>query len=156
MRSITCIAMTKARNAVRFPLSAVVRMFGLHPALIYQGLRFALTGLSSYLFYVFLFFALSHVFGEYTALILAYVTATAAHFVASKYFTFLGKSRANLLPELLRFVVLLCVATLLNWATFYCARTVLGLDVSIALVVGILACSALSFIAMRAWVFAKK
>lgn len=133
-----------------------MRMFGLHPALIYQGLRFALTGLSSYLFYVFLFFALSHVFGEYTSLILAYVTATAVHFVASKYFTFLGKTHANIVPEFLRFAVLLCIATLLNWAIFYCARTVLGLDVQISLFVGILACSILSFTVMRAWVFAKK
>ena len=127
-----------------------------HSALVYQGLRFALTGLSSYLIYVFLFFVFSPVLGEHAALALAYMTAAALYFAASKYFTFLGGSRANLLPELLRFVVLLCVATLLNWATFYCARTVLGLDVSIALIVGILACSALSFIVMRAWVFAKK
>src|SRR4029434_3006168 len=110
-----------------------------HSALAYQGLRFVLTGLSSYLLYVFLFFVFSRVLGEHAALALAYMTAAALYFAASKYFTFLGKGRENILPELLRFIVLLCVATLLNWATFYCARTVLGLDVSIALIVGILA-----------------
>lgn len=131
-------------------------MFRLHRDLLYLGLRFAVTGLSSYLLYVFLFFVLSRVLGEYTALVLAYVTATMLHFVASKYFTFLGKTHANILSELLRFIVGLCASTLLNWAVFHCARTVFGLDVSIALFVGILACSILSFTVMRAWVFAKK
>ena len=131
-------------------------MFRLYPALAYQGLRFALTGLASYLLYVSLFFVFSQVLGEYTSLTLAYMAAAALHFVASKYFTFLRKNRENISAELLKFVVLLCLATLANWATFYCARTGFGLDVSIALFIGILACSALSFIAMRAWVFARK
>jgi hypothetical protein len=81
----------------------------------------------------------------------AYIAA-----VASKYFTFLHTTPENISAELLKFVVLLCITTLVNWALFYCARTVFRLDVSIALVIGILACSTLSFIVMRAWVFAKK
>jgi putative flippase GtrA len=131
-------------------------MFRSHSAVAYQGLRFALTGLSSYLLYVFLFFVFSHVLGEHVSLALAYITAAALYFVASKYFTFLRSTHENILAELLKFVVLLCVTTLVNWASFYCARTVFRLDVSIALLVGILACSTLSFIAMRAWVFAKR
>ena len=122
----------------------------------YQGLRFALTGLSSYLLYVSYFLSFSHVLGEYASLTLAYMAAAALYFVASKYFTFLRKSRANISAELLRFIVLLCLATLVNWASFYCARTGFRLDVSIALFIGILASSALSFTVMRAWVFAKK
>jgi putative flippase GtrA len=65
-----------------------VRVFRSYPALAYQGLRFALTGLSSYLLYVFLFFVFSRVLGDYASLTLAYVAVAALHFVASKYFTY--------------------------------------------------------------------
>ena len=133
-----------------------MRVFRLYPALVYQGLRFALTGLASYLLYVSLFFAFSQVFREYTSLTLAFIAAATLHFVASKYFTFLHKNRENISAELLKFAVLLCLTTLANWAAFYGARTGFRLDVSIALFIGILASSTLSFTMMRAWVFARK
>jgi putative flippase GtrA len=133
-----------------------VRVFRSHPALTYQGLRFALTGLASYLLYVSLFFVLSQVLREYTSLTLAYLTAAALHFVASKYFTFLHKNRENTPVELLKFAVLLFLTTLANWGSFYSARTGLRLDVSIALFIGILASSTLSFTVMRACIFARK
>ena len=132
-----------------------MRVFRLYQDLAYQCLRFALTGLSSYLLYVFLFLVFSHVLGENTSLILAYIAAAALHFVASKYFTFLHTTRENISAELLKFVLLLCLTTLVNWAAFYCARTGFRLDVSIALFIGILASSTLSFTVMRAWVFAR-
>jgi putative flippase GtrA len=133
-----------------------VRVFRSYPALAYQGLRFALTGLASYLLYVSLFFVFSQMLREYTSLTLAYIAAAALHFVASKYFTFLHKNRENIWAELLKFVVLLCFTTLANWASFYCVRTGFRLDVSIALFIGILASSTLSFTVMRAWVFARR
>jgi putative flippase GtrA len=122
----------------------------------HQGLRFALTGLSSYLLYVSLFFVFSQVLREYTSLTLAYMAAAVLHFVASKYFTFLHTTHENISAELLKFVLLLCLTTLVNWAAFYCARTGFRLDVSSALFIGILASSTLSFTVMRAWVFARK
>jgi putative flippase GtrA len=133
-----------------------VRTFNDHSALVYQGLRFGLTGLSSYLVYVSFFFLLSRLFSEYPSLIVAYVAAAALHFVASKYFTFLNETREKIHVEILRFAVLLCLTTVVNWAAFYCAKTVFHLDVFIALFIGILTSSLLSFTVMRAWVFARK
>ena len=131
-------------------------MFRLYPALAFQGLRFALTGLASYLLYVFLFFVFSQTLREYISLTLAYLAAAALHFVASKYFTFLHKNRENISDEILKFILLLCLTTLANWAAFYCSRMFLRMDVSVALFIGILASSTLSFTVMRAWVFARK
>jgi putative flippase GtrA len=133
-----------------------VQTFNAYSGVFHQGLRFGLTGLSSYLAYIALFFLLSHLFGEYPSLIAAYVTAAALHFFASKYFTFLNATDEKIHVELLRFVVLLCLTTVVNWAAFYCAKTVFHLDVFIALFIGILTSSLLSFSVMRAWVFARK
>jgi putative flippase GtrA len=131
-------------------------MFRLYPALACQGLRFALTGLASYLLYVFLFFAFSQTLREYISLTLAYMVAAALHFVASKYFTFLHKNHENISAEIPKFIVLLCLTTLANWAAFYCARMGFRMDVSVALFIGILASSTLSFTVMRTWVFVRK
>jgi putative flippase GtrA len=131
-------------------------MSRLYPDLAFQGLRFALTGLASYLLYVFLFFVFSQTLPEYISLTLAYLMAAALYFVASKYFTFLHKSRENISGEIRKFIVLLCLTTLANWAAFYSSRVFLRIDVSFALFVGILASSTLSFTVMRAWVFARK
>jgi putative flippase GtrA len=126
------------------------------PALFYQGLRFGLTGLASYLLYIFLFFILSQRADEYVSLTIAYTLAAAAHFVASKYFTFQHSTRENLMAEVFKFGVLLCLTTLVNWASFYCARKGFHLDVFVALFMGIAMSSVLSFTVMRTWVFARR
>ena len=118
-----------------------VRIFRLYPALAYQDLRFALTGLASYLLYVSFFFVFSQMLPEYASLTSANILAAALHFVASKYFYVLHNNRENISAELLKFIVLLCLKTLANWASFYCARTGFRLDVSISLLIGILASS---------------
>ena len=124
--------------------------------LVFEGLRFALTGLSSYLLYALLFYIFSRRLDENTSLVVAYISAAVLYFVASKYFTFTGRTRDNVSVEILRFVLLLCLTTLVNWAAFYCARTGFQLGVLIALFIGILISSALSFTAMRTWVFARR
>jgi putative flippase GtrA len=125
-------------------------------AVVFQGIRFVLTGLSTYLVYIILFYLLSRTLEEHASLILAYISASALHFVASKYFTFLNRTRENIHVEILRFGLLLGVTTLVNWASFYCARSVFHLAVFIALFIGILTSFILSFTVMRAWVFARK
>ena len=82
------------------------------------------------------------------------MSAAVLYFVASKYFTFTGRDRDNVPVEILRFILLLCLTTLVNWASFYCARAGFHLDVFIALVIGIVISAALSFTVMRTWVFA--
>lgn len=126
-------------------------------SLAFQGFRFALTGLSSYLLYALLFYILARriEIDEYASLVAAYMSAAALYFVASKYFTFSSRHRDNISVEILRFV-LLCLTTLANWASFYCARAGFHLDVFIALFIGILVSSALSFTVMRTWVFARR
>jgi putative flippase GtrA len=135
-----------------------VRVFRPNWSLAFQGFRFALTGLSSYLLYVLLFYILARriEIDEYASLVAAYISAAALYFVASKYFTFAGKTRDSVSVEILRFVLLLCLTTLVKWASFYCARTGFQLDVFIALFIGILISSTLSFTAMRTWVFARR
>ena len=133
-----------------------MQTFSSYSSLFYQGLRFGITGLSSYLVYIALFFLLSNLFSEYPSLIVAYVSAAALHFLASKYFTFLNATEEKIHVELLRFAVLLCLTTIVNWVAFYGARTVFHLDVFIALFIGIVTSSLLSFTVMRAWVFARK
>jgi putative flippase GtrA len=123
-------------------------------SLAFEGFRFALTGFSSYLLYVLLFYILSGRFDEYASLVATYMFAAVLYFVASKYFTFTSRDRDSIPVEILRFILLLCLTTLVNWASFYCARAVFHLDVFIALFIGIVISSALSFIVMRTWVFA--
>ncbi|MBI5132526.1 MAG: GtrA family protein [Rhodopseudomonas palustris] len=135
---------------------AAARAFDAAPALALQGLRFIITGVSSYVLYIVLFYFLSRHAGEYVSLVVSYVVAAAAHFVASKYFTFLHKSSVAIRAEVLKFGVLLCMTTVVNWGAFYGARTLLHLDTSIALFIGIVASSAISFTVMRAWVFVSK
>jgi putative flippase GtrA len=124
----------------------------------FQGFRFALTGLSSYLLYALLFYILARriEIDEYASLVAAYMSAAALYFVASKYFTFSSRHRDNTSVEILRFVLLLCLTTLVNWASFYCARAGFHLDAFIALFIGILISSVLSFTVMRTWVFARR
>ena len=131
-----------------------MRVFRPNRSLAFEGFRFALTGLSSYLLYVLLFHILSGRIDEYASLVAAYMSAAVLYFVASKYFTFTSRDRDNIPLEILRFILLLCLTTLVNWASFYCARAGLHLDVFIALFIGIVISSALSFTVMRAWVFA--
>ena len=125
-------------------------------SLALEGSKFALTGLSSYVLYVLLFHILSGRIDEYASLVAAYVSAAVLYFVASKYFTFTSRDRDNIPIEILRFILLLCLTTLVNWASFYCARAGFHLDVFIALFIGILMSSALSFTVMRTWVFARR
>lgn len=126
--------------------------------LAFEGFRFALTGLSSYLLYVLLFNILSRKIGidEYASLVAAYIFAAVLYFVASKYFTFSSRDRDSISVEILRFILLLCLTTLVNCASFYFARVGFHLDVFIALFIGIVISSALSFTVMRAWVFASR
>jgi putative flippase GtrA len=145
------------RRGSGFDRTAVdARAFSAATNPVLQGLRFAVTGLSSYLFYVALFFVFCHVADRYASLTVAYITAAAAHFVASKYFTFLHQNSEEILAEIWKFALLLCVTTVVNWAAFYCANSLLHLQVAIALMVGIGASSVISFTVMRAWVFASK
>jgi putative flippase GtrA len=130
-----------------------VRVFRRNRGLALEGFRFALTGLSSYLLYVLLFYILSGRIDEYASLVAAYMSAGVLYFVASKYFTFTSRDRDSIPVEILRFILLLCLTTLVNWASFYCARAGFHLDVFIALFIGIVISSALSFTVMRAWVF---
>jgi putative flippase GtrA len=125
-------------------------------ALAFEGFRFGLTGLSSYLLYVFVFSILARAIGidEYASLVAAYMFAAILYFVASKYFTFTRKDRDNISVEILRFVLLLCLTTLVNFASYYFARMVFHLDVFLALFIGVVVSSALSFTMMRTWVFA--
>ncbi|WPO44296.1 GtrA family protein [Tardiphaga sp. 42S5] len=124
--------------------------------LISEGLRFVATGGSTYLVYICVFYLLTFGIGELSALVIAYTTAAVLYFVIAKYFAFTSPSRDNLYVEIGKFMLLLCATTTVNWLAFYCCRRFFSLDVSIALFMGILASSALSFIAMRMWVFAGK
>jgi putative flippase GtrA len=135
-----------------------VRAFKPSWDLAFQAFRFALTGLSSYLLYVLLFYILARriEIDEYASLVAAYMSAAALYFVASKYFTFSSRRRDNTSVEILRFILLLCLTTLVNWASFYCARAGFHLDLFVALFIGILMSSALSFTVMRTWVFARR
>jgi len=135
-----------------------VRVFRPNRSLASEGFRFALTGFSSYLLYVLLFYILSRRIGfdEYASLVATYMSAAVLYFVASKYFTFSSRDRDSIPVEILRFILLLCLTTLVNWASFYCARAGFQLDVFIALFIGIVISSALSFIVMRTWVFASR
>jgi putative flippase GtrA len=135
-----------------------VRAFKPSWDLAFEGFRFALTGLSSYLLYVLLFYILARriEIDEYASLVAAYMSAAALYFVASKYFTFSSRRRDNTSFEILRFILLLCLTTLVNWASFYCARAGFHLDLFVALFIGILMSSALSFTVMRTWVFARR
>lgn len=123
-------------------------------SLIFQGLRFVATGGSTYLVYICLFYLLTFSIGELSALIIAYASAAVLYFVISKYFAFAAPSSDNLYAEIGKFLLLLWVTTTLNWLVFYCCRRVFSLDISIALFMGTVASSALSFVAMRMWVFA--
>ena len=135
-----------------------MRVFRPNRSLAFEGFRFALTGFSSYLLYVLLFYILSRRIGfdEYASLVATYMSAAVLYFVASKYFTFTSRDRDGIPVEILRFILLLCLTTLVNWASFYCARAGFHLDVFIALFIGIVISSALSFTVMRMWVFASR
>ena len=94
-----------------------MRVFRPNQSLALEGFRFALTGLSSYLLYVLLFYILSRRIGidEYASLVVTYMSAAVLYFVASKYFTFTSRDRDNIPVEILRFILLLCLTTLVNW-----------------------------------------
>jgi putative flippase GtrA len=135
-----------------------MRLFSPSWSLAFEGFRFALTGLSSYLLYALLFYILSRRIGigEYASLVAAYMSAAVLYFVASKYFTFTSRDRYNISVEILRFILLLCLTALVNWASFYCASEGFHLDFFIALFIGIVISSALSFTVMRTWAFASR
>lgn len=117
--------------------------------------RFLITGFSGFVVYWLAFQALSPFAARPIALAASYLAAAVVHFTLSKYFTFQEPSKERLPGNVAKYVATLAITTSLNVAAVTALHDWMGFDINVSLAGGVVASMALSFLMMKAFVFAR-
>lgn len=117
--------------------------------------RFLITGISGFIVYWLAFHGLSALAPQPIALAVSYLMAAVVHFALSKYFTFQEPSKERLPSDLAKYIATLAVTTSLNVAVVTALHDWAGLDINLSLAGGVVASMGLSFLMMKAFVFAR-